>query len=95
MTANDCNTLAHIHHVELLTPAPAESERFFVDVLGMEEEAREGQSVYLRGWGDYLRYSLKLTESPRASPSRRRRRSTGSRRASSYTGSSPEGTGSR
>lgn len=32
----------------------------------MEIEAQEGQSVYLRGWGDYLRYSLKLTESPRA-----------------------------
>ena len=32
----------------------------------MEEEARDGQSVFLRGWGDYLRYSLKLTESPRA-----------------------------
>ena len=28
----------------------------------MEVEAREGQSVYLRGWGDYQRYSLKLTE---------------------------------
>ena len=27
----------------------------------MEEEARDGQSVFLRGWGDYLRYSLKLT----------------------------------
>ena len=51
-------------HAELLTPKPDESLRFFVDVLGMEEEARDGQSVYLRGWGDYLRYSLKLTESP-------------------------------
>ena len=29
----------------------------------MEIEHREGQSVYLRGWGDYQRYSLKLTES--------------------------------
>ena len=29
---------------------------------GWRSEAREGQSVYLRGWGDYLRYSLKLTE---------------------------------
>jgi catechol 2,3-dioxygenase len=28
----------------------------------MEIEARAGQSVFLRGWGDYLRYSLKLTE---------------------------------
>jgi catechol 2,3-dioxygenase len=32
----------------------------------MEEEARDDGSVYLRGWGDYLRYSLKLTESERA-----------------------------
>ena len=58
--------LARIGHAELLTPKPDESLRFFVDVLGMEEEARDGQSVYLRGWGDYLRYSLKLTESPQA-----------------------------
>jgi catechol 2,3-dioxygenase len=55
--------LAHIAHAELLTPKPEESLRFFADVLGMEVEAREGQSVYLRGWGDYARYSLKLTES--------------------------------
>jgi catechol 2,3-dioxygenase len=55
--------LAHIGHAELLTPFPDQSLRFFVDLLGMEIEARQGQSVYLRGWGDYLRYSLKLTES--------------------------------
>jgi catechol 2,3-dioxygenase len=54
--------LAHIHHAELLTTQPDESLRFFVDVLGMEIEGREGGSVYLRGWGDYARYSLKLTE---------------------------------
>ena len=58
--------VARIAHAELLTPKPDESLAFFVDVLGMEEEARDGQSVFLRGWGDYLRYSLKLTESPRA-----------------------------
>ena len=58
--------VARIAHAELLTPKPDESLAFFVDVLGMEEEAREGQSVFLRGWGDYLRYSLKLTESPQA-----------------------------
>ena len=55
--------LAHIGHAELLTPFPDESLRFFVDLFGMEIEEREGQSVYLRGWGDYQRYSLKLTES--------------------------------
>jgi catechol 2,3-dioxygenase len=58
--------LARIGHVELLTPKPEKSLRFFVDVLGLEEEARDAQSVYLRGWGDYLRYSVKLTEAPRA-----------------------------
>ena len=55
--------IAHISHAELLTPKAEESLRFFVDVLGMEIEAREGQSVFLRGWGDYQRYCLKLTES--------------------------------
>jgi catechol 2,3 dioxygenase len=58
--------LARIGHAELLTPKPDDSLRFFVEVLGLEQEAQEGQSVYLRGWGDYLRYSLKLTEAPRA-----------------------------
>jgi catechol 2,3-dioxygenase len=58
--------LAHIGHAELLTPRPEESLRFFVDVLGMEVEARQGQSVFLRGWGDYQRYGLKLTESAQA-----------------------------
>jgi catechol 2,3-dioxygenase len=55
--------LAHIGHAELLTPFPQDSLRFFVELFGMEIEARDGQSVYLRGWGDYQRYSLKLTES--------------------------------
>jgi catechol 2,3-dioxygenase len=56
--------LAHIGHAELLTPEPERSLRFFVDALGMEQEAVDGQSVFLRGWGDYQRYSLKLTEAP-------------------------------
>jgi catechol 2,3-dioxygenase len=55
--------LAHIGHAELLTPFPEDSLRFFVELFGMEVEAREANSVYLRGWGDYQRYSVKLTES--------------------------------
>jgi catechol 2,3-dioxygenase len=54
--------LAHIGHAELLTPTPEESLRFFVEQFGMEIEHSEGQSVYLRGWGEYQRYGLKLTE---------------------------------
>jgi catechol 2,3 dioxygenase len=55
--------IAHISHAELLTPRADDSLGFFVDVLGMEIESREGQSVFLRGWGDYQRSCLKLTES--------------------------------
>jgi catechol 2,3-dioxygenase len=54
--------LAHLAHVELLTPKPDESLRFFVDVMGMTESGRQGQSVYLRGWDDYEHHTLKLTE---------------------------------
>ena len=54
--------LAHIAHAELLTPFPDESLRFFTDLFGMEIEHREGQSVFLRGWGEYQPYGLKLTE---------------------------------
>jgi catechol 2,3-dioxygenase len=64
--AEPVRDLAHIGHAELLTPEPEQSLRFFVDVLGMEQEASEGQSVFLRGFGDYQRYSLKLTESEQA-----------------------------
>jgi catechol 2,3-dioxygenase len=55
--------LAHIAHAELMTPFPDESLRFFTDVFGMEIEHRQGQSVFLRGWGEYQPYGLKLTES--------------------------------
>lgn len=55
--------LAHLGHLELLTPKPDESLRFFVDVLGLTESGRQGDSVYLRGWDDYERHTLKLTAS--------------------------------
>jgi catechol 2,3-dioxygenase len=58
--------VAHLGHVELFTPRPDESLHFFKEVLGMEETVRQGQSVYLRAWGDYDRHTLKITESQRA-----------------------------
>ena len=45
--------LAHLAHLELLTPKPDESLNFFVNVMGMTESGRQGDSVYLRGWDDY------------------------------------------
>ena len=57
--------IAHLGHLEVLTPKPEESLIFFRDILGMTESGRKGDSVYLRGWDDYERYSLKLTAAPR------------------------------
>src|SRR5688572_23484417 len=53
--------LAHLAHLELLTPKPDESLKFFVNVMGMTESGRQDDSVYLRGWDDYEHHTLKLT----------------------------------
>ncbi len=58
--------LAHLGHVELFTPKPDESLHFFVNVLGLTESGREGESVYLRGWDDYEFHTLKLTAAKQA-----------------------------
>ena len=58
--------LAHLSHAELLTPRPAESLVYFREILGMEVAGDRGDSVYLRGFGDYERASLKLTAADRA-----------------------------
>jgi catechol 2,3-dioxygenase len=55
--------IAHLGPVEMFTPKAEESLRFFVEVMGMEIEHQDGASVYLRGWGDYQPWSLKLTGS--------------------------------
>jgi catechol 2,3-dioxygenase len=55
--------VAHLGHLELLTPKPEESLQFFVQVMGMTESGREGDSVYLHAYDDYERHSLKLTAS--------------------------------
>ena len=54
--------VAHIGHVELLTPRPEASLHYFTALLGMEAVHREGQSVWLRAYGDYAVWTLKLTE---------------------------------
>jgi catechol 2,3-dioxygenase len=54
--------IAHLGRVELLTPKPEKSLWYFRDVLGMEVVHSAGQSVYLRGYGDYAAATVKLTE---------------------------------
>jgi catechol 2,3-dioxygenase len=55
--------IAHLGHIELLSPKPEESLWYFKEVLGMECVHSEGQSVYLRGYGDNASTTLKLSES--------------------------------
>jgi catechol 2,3-dioxygenase len=54
--------VSQLSHVEMLTPKPDESLRFFEDVLGLQESHRQGQSVWLRAWGEFFHHSLKITE---------------------------------
>ncbi|MED0715210.1 catechol 2,3-dioxygenase [Aeribacillus sp. FSL K6-1121] len=58
--------IAHLGHVELLTPKFEESTFFFKNILGLQEVYRNNESVYLRCWGDYEEYSIKLTKSDQA-----------------------------
>jgi len=58
--------VAHLGHVELFTPQPELTVRFFVDTLGMTRTGARGDSVYLRTWDDYERQSLKVTASRRS-----------------------------
>jgi catechol 2,3-dioxygenase len=53
--------IAHLGHVELLTPDLDGSVRFFTEILGLTETRREGDSVHLRTFDDYELTSLVLT----------------------------------
>jgi catechol 2,3-dioxygenase len=58
--------IAQLAHLEMYTPKPEESLKFFTEYLGMEITQREGQSVYLRAYQDTYHHTLKLTESKQA-----------------------------
>ena len=59
--AEPLHDIAHLGGVELLTPQPEPSLRYFRDLLGMEVVHEAGASVHLRGWGDHAASTLKLT----------------------------------
>ncbi len=63
MQAEPILDIAHLGHLEVLTPTMDDSVKFFVDVMGMTVSGKDGRSVYLRGWDDYERCSLKVTDS--------------------------------
>jgi len=53
--------IAHLAHVELLTPKLDESTHFFTEIMGMSISDTKGDSVYLRAYDDYEHHTLKLT----------------------------------
>jgi catechol 2,3-dioxygenase len=57
--------IAHLAHVELLTPKLEESTRFFIDLMGMSISAVSNDSIYLRAYDDYEHHTLQLTAAPR------------------------------
>ena len=55
------HAIAHVGHVEVRTPVPAESLEFFTRYLGLTENGSDGDSVFLRAWDDYENVTIKLT----------------------------------
>ena len=55
--------IAHLGPVQMFTPKGDESLAFFTEIMGMDVVAQDGSHTYLRGWGDYQPWSLKLTAS--------------------------------
>ncbi|MFD1718386.1 VOC family protein [Georgenia deserti] len=64
--AEPMHELAHLGHASLFTPTPEATCSYFVDLLGMDLlEERDGSS-YLRAYGDYERWTVKVTGADRA-----------------------------
>lgn len=58
--------IAHVGPVELYTPVLDASRDFFVDVMGLREVHRTGESVYLHTWDDYQSWTLRLIQRDKA-----------------------------
>jgi catechol 2,3-dioxygenase len=59
-------SVAHLGHVELLTPDLEASRACFTEILGMTEVGRDGESILMRGESEYELSGLTLT--PAAQP---------------------------
>ncbi len=61
--AKNPHYLSQLAYVELLSTNLSETVRFYTEIVGLDETGREGNSVYLRAWGDYFFHTLKITQS--------------------------------
>lgn len=58
--------IAQLAHLEIYSPKLEESVKFFKDILGMDEVARKGNSVYMRAYEDHYHNTLIITENDEA-----------------------------
>jgi catechol 2,3-dioxygenase len=61
LDADRITDLAHLGHHAIFTPSFDETVRYFVDLLGMDVVHRDGDTAYLRSFGDYEVWGLKVT----------------------------------
>ena len=61
--AKNPHYLSQMSHVELMSTDIEKTVKFYTEMVGMDETGRDKHSVYLRAWGDYFLYTLKITQS--------------------------------
>jgi len=61
--AKNPHYLSQMSHVELFSTNMEETVRFYTEIVGMDITATDDNSTYLRAWGDYFLYTLKITQS--------------------------------
>lgn len=66
MTKEPMFDIAQLAHLEIYSPKLEESVKFFKDILGMDEVARKGNSVYMRAYEDHYHNTLIITENDEA-----------------------------
>jgi catechol 2,3-dioxygenase len=60
--ARNPHYLSQLSHIEIYSTNLEETVQFFVDIIGLDVTARDDKSAYLRAWGDYFLYTLKITQ---------------------------------
>jgi catechol 2,3-dioxygenase len=61
--ARNPHYLSQLAHIEIYTENLANTVQFFKDIIGLDVTEIDGNSAYLRAWGDYFHHTLKVTQS--------------------------------
>lgn len=64
MSDSDISRLTKVGHLALVTEDIDRSLWFWTEVVGLERADEDGDTVYLRAWGDLEHHSLSLTAGP-------------------------------